>query len=292
MDPISKALERARRDGQSVRQWVQPGPVAQASAVAEIERSDRDTMQLDPSVLHKNNLLSGSENEDPIVTDRYRLLRTRVLQIMRANGWRSLGVTSPGPKAGKTVTSVNLALSIAREGNYRVTLVDADIRKPSAAEYMGVEHPVGLPDFLDRRANLEDILIEISEPARLSFISGESGSPERPAPDILKRDRMSELLETSAASGIPQLVVVDLPPVLIGDDVIAVAASLDALLLVVDENSTSIDDLEQSVELLSEFSLVGTVLNKSTEKPNKDSGYYHYHHQPQAEKSPSAATQE
>jgi len=307
MDPITKALERARQDGQSVRQWVHPESGVQTPEALEpkttdhnttdhkttdSETTDQEMLQLDKSVLHQNRLLSGTDQEDPVITDLYRLLRTRILQIMRANGWHSIGITSPSVKAGKTVTSINLASSIAREGNYEVTLIDADIRKPSAAQYMGIEHPFGLPDFLDNRASLSDVVMKISDPVSLSFISGVSQSNERPTPDILKRNRMKELVNVLTRGSKSQFVVVDLPPVLIGDDVIAVAANLDCLLMIVDETSTNIDDLRHSAELLSQVNLVGTVMNKSIEKTESKADYYHYHRSSDVDEQPNMSSAE
>ena len=292
MDPITKALERARQDGQSVRQWVHPGAGAKTPEAPEPKTTDQKMIQLDRSVLHQNRLLSGTDQEDPVITDLYRLLRTRILQIMRANDWHSIGITSPSVKAGKTVTSINLASSIAREGNYEVTLIDADIRKPSAAHYMGIEHPYGLPDFLDNRATLSDVVTNISEPVNLSFISGVSQSNERPAPDMLKRNRMKELVNVLTKGSESRFVIVDLPPVLIGDDVIAVAANLDCLLMVVDETSTNIDDLRHSAELLSRVNLVGTVMNKSIEKTESKTDYYQYHRSSDVDEQPDIASAE
>ncbi|MEM7099861.1 MAG: CpsD/CapB family tyrosine-protein kinase [Pseudomonadota bacterium] len=292
MDPISKALERAKQEGQSVRDWVRPGATPAAPVTPEQTPvqaiSSKARIKLDQRHLSSQMLLSSTTDEDPVVTDRYRLLRTRVLQLMRANGWRSLGVTSPGAKAGKTVTSINLAFSVAREGNYQIALIDADIRKPSAAQYMGIENDLGLPDFLENGAELEDVWLDVSAPAQLSFVSGESSSGMRPAPDVLKSERMTQLINFATQASDNHLVIIDLPPALIGDDVLAVSAHLDALLIVVDESSTKTDDLKQTVELLSECNILGTVLNKSTEKPKKDPGYYQYQYHYNVEDSDDA----
>ncbi len=67
----------------------------------------------------------------------YRMLRTRILQRCRANDWSTLAITSPGPNEGKSVTALNLAISIAREGNQDVFLIDLDMRNPSICKYLG-----------------------------------------------------------------------------------------------------------------------------------------------------------
>lgn len=287
MDPISKALERATQDQQSVRDWVQPGSSStQPSTLLGVRKPPRK-VSLDPRVLHANHLLCGGPDEDPVVTDKYRLLRTRILQIMQARGWNSLGVTSPGVKAGKSVTSINLALSMARQDNHRIVLVDADIRRPSVAKYMGIDTTGGLPDFLSGKLPIDDVLVEFDNLPRLAVLPGGHDWETGPTPELLKSSLIRDLMQSASNPADPTVFLVDLPPVLIGDDVISVAANLDALLIVVDESSTNIDDLKQTVELLSDFNLVGTVLNKSTEKPREHEGYYQYYREEDARDSAS-----
>src|SRR4029077_16593111 len=98
--------------------------------------------------LHSRHILCGRGKEDPAVSDRYRLLRTRVIQALKLNGANTLGVTSAGPKDGKTLTSINLAISLAREGSFKVVLIDADLRKPSLADDLGIAVSKGLIDYL------------------------------------------------------------------------------------------------------------------------------------------------
>lgn len=274
MDPISKALERATAEGHSVRSWVQPSPRTEPDRTTP--RTVRPALRrmLDPELLSRHRLLAGGDDENALIADRYRLLRTRVLQAMRAKGWRSLGVTSAGTQAGKTVTAINLAISIARDGNHQVVLVDGDIRKPSIADYMGIEAALGLSAYLTGTVALESALIGIDNWPNLRVLPGAIQSLDGPTPDVLKSQRMHDLLRDIPAAGKSTVMVVDLPPVLIGDDVIAVAASLDALLLVVEEGSTTIDELKTAAEQLSNFNLIGTVLNKSSEKLKPFEGYY------------------
>jgi protein-tyrosine kinase len=273
MDPISKALERANTERHSVRSWVQPSPVPESARGPKQTGNPRRQRTLDPEFLAQHRLLGGAD-ENSMIADKYRLLRTRVLQTMRAEGWRSLGVTSPGTQAGKTVTAINLAISIARDGNHQVVLVDADIRKPSIAYYMGIDSSCGLPEYLTGEVALEDSLIDIINWPNLTVLPGNGQELQGPTPDVLKSTRMHDLLRDIPAASKSMVMVVDLPPVLIGDDVIAVGANLDSLLLVIEEGSTTIEELKQAAEQLSNFNLLGSVLNKSSEKPKSFEGYY------------------
>ena len=102
------------------------------AANVEVTQLDRDTL-----VRHK----VITESTDAGVRTAYKMLRTRVLQRMRSNGWQSLAVTSAMPSDGKTLTSINLAISLAGDVNQNVCLVDLDLRHSSIARYLGGHWP-------------------------------------------------------------------------------------------------------------------------------------------------------
>lgn len=276
-DPISKALERARAEhprtehpGGSVRGWVQPSNGAATPALMFVANRE---VSLELDDLARNNVLGGPEREDPAVSDKYRLLRTRILQIMRARGWKSLGITSAAPKSGKTLTSINLGMSMAREGNYQVVLADGDIRKPTVASVLGITEGYGMVDYLTGEAEFEDVLVNIGNVPNLTILPGNSRRPET-TPDLLKSPRMTQMLQRLGKTAAPTIFLIDLPPILLGDDVLAVAAGLDALLLVIDEGRTTMEELHESMAVLSGINLIGTVLNNSSEKLKPFTGYY------------------
>jgi protein-tyrosine kinase len=283
-DPISKALERAQRDGASVRSWVAPA-ARERAAVASAEVCTR-RVALDPDHLAAHLVLSGPGHEDPVIADRYRLLRTQLLKRMLANGWTKLGITSAGPKAGKTLTSINLALSIARGGNQRVVLVDADLRKSSTADDLGIDGSVGLIDYLTTDLSLDAVAVSPTDLPNLMIIPGRRVDLSASTPEVLRSPKMIDLLHRVSAGTEPAIVVVDLPPVVVGDDVITVATHLDAVLLVIEEGGTDVNELKKAAELLADFNLLGSVLNKSTEK-NKDVEGYYQATQPKRRKSGS-----
>jgi protein-tyrosine kinase len=269
MDPISKALERAQRDGRSVRNWVAPaGRDAARPAVPAVAAR---LVDLDPDLLAGRNLLSGPEHEDPVIADKYRLLRTQLLTRMQAHGWTRLGVTSSGPKAGKTLTSINLALSIARDGNQHVVLIDADLRKSSMAEDLGLAGDIGLIDYLTSDLPLEAVAVTPRSIPNLMIVPGRRIDATASTPEVLRGAKMRNLVEGFGAATI---VVVDLPPVVVGDDVITVAAHLDGMLLVVEEGGTDVEELQEAAKMLADFNLLGSVLNKSMEKNREVEGYY------------------
>ena len=203
-------------------------------------------------------------------TAPYKVLRTRVLQRMRANGWNSLGITGTGPGEGKTLTAINLAFSLAQEANQNVLLADLDLRRPSIHRVLGLEPRYSLSDCLKGSVDPEEVIINPGTD-RLGILP--NAVPIRDSSEMLSSPPMLDLVAKLTAPGMDQLVVFDLPPVLAADDVIAFAPHVDALLVVVAQSRTKRDDLAAAHELLREANVLGTVLNHSDEAAGN---YYYY----------------
>jgi Mrp family chromosome partitioning ATPase len=278
VDHISKALEKAQTERKSVRNWVSPqAPAAQSQnqAPSPIDIDAARPVELDPEHLREHFVLSDVTADDPVITDVYRLLRTRVLQAMRGRGWHRLGITSAGPKAGKTLNAINLAIAIAREGSYNVLLVDADVRRPSIAHTLGLDVQYGMVDYLTGEASLDQVVVRPANFPNLTIIPGQLDDAARATPEALGSDRVLDLLDAGTRKDVRNIVIVDLPPVLVGDDVLALAPRLDGLLLVVSEGVTDLEQLERAVGLLKDFPILGTVLNNSRERSKAAEGYYY-----------------
>ncbi len=209
--------------------------------------------------------------QDKRIIDAYKLLRTRVLQRMQQNNWKTLGITSPGEHDGKTLTAINLAITIAMKLNYTVLLVDADMRRPNVHNLLGFQPTLGLRDYLESKSAIEDILIHPSID-RLVILPGRGVAHD--SSELLASPRMVELVEELKLRYPSRLVLFDLPPVLVGDDVVAFAPNLDTAMLVVEDHKTQADELARTIDLLEGLDLIGTVLNKSTEDTQ---GYDYYY---------------
>ena len=200
----------------------------------------------------------------------YKVLRTHVLQRMRVNGWRTLAVTSPGEGNGKTITAINLAISLARDVKQTVLLVDLDLRRPSMASYF-FDHAVpGLSDYITEDRPLSELLINPGID-RLVLLPGHHSFTH--SSEVLCSPKMIELVEELKSRYEDRLILFDMPPVLASDDVLAFLPYLDAVMLVIEEGRTTKDELSHAYELLSEDKILGTVLNKSSEGAAV-TGYY------------------
>jgi protein-tyrosine kinase len=197
----------------------------------------------------------------------YRMLRTQVLQRARSNALTTLGVVSAVNGEGKTLTAVNLAMSLAAEPNQTVVLLDLDLRRPTVARTLGIAAGRGLETWFGGDEPIKNVCYGIEGIERfyvLPTLAPVSGSSEVLA-GIATRKLFNELKGRDPG----RLLVVDLPPVLLSDDALTVAPLLDAVVLVVNERRTRREDVVRVVELLGNTRIVGTVLNRSSESEQR-----------------------
>ena len=194
---------------------------------------------------------------DPIVGGAIRSLRTVLDLEARATPVRTLVVTSSVPGEGKSTIAAMLASAIARL-DARVLLVDADLRRPTVATHFGVEPVPGLAGLLNGTTSFE------ASVRRIDRIPGLGVLPTAAVPDAgdLVARNLNSVLQR--ARGDYDVVVVDSPPLLAGDDAGTIAALGDAVLLVVSSgvDSRRLSEAARSLEALS-VRVVGVVLNRA-----------------------------
>ncbi len=272
MERIKQALELAKqeRDKQSAAAD-RKAPVARNAgrgvADENIEYTETRHAQVDPVELRKKRILIDQQNS---VADAYRILRTQILQRMRENDWNTLAVTSPGSGEGKSLTAINLAISLARELDYTVLLVDANLRNPGVHQPLGLEPQYGLSDYLLDDTPLSEILIHPRGISR--FVVLPAGRPIANSSEMLSSPKMMRLVEELKYRYPSRIVIFDLPPLLSSSDALAFSPLIDSMLVVIEEGGTQKQNLRQAFEMLKGVDVIGTVLNKaySTEKDYGD----------------------
>lgn len=265
MERIKEALERARQERQQSGGAF--GAAASRDAIAtpssQIAYTQTRHAEISSEFLREKRIISGLDPDS--FSDAYRILRTQVLQRLRENKWNVLAVTSPGLNEGKTLTAINLAISLAMEANYTVLLVDADLRHPNVHTYFGLEPEFGLSDYLLSDKPLQELLVHPAGIQGLVVLPG--GKPLTNSSEILNSPKMSRLVEELKTRYPSRVVLFDLPPLLATADAIAFAPYVDAALLVLEEGKTSTQDAQHATELLRDTHLIGAVLNKSLSNP-------------------------
>jgi capsular exopolysaccharide synthesis family protein len=193
---------------------------------------------------------------DSVVTEYYRRLRTKILQQQATKPFRSLLVVSPSPREGKTVTVLNLGLTFATLPSFKILVVDGDLRKGNIGKLLGVENHLGLTNLLDGSATLGEAVLKCADvPVHIL----PRGNSKVPPAELLHSPQLGKQLRLVSEQF--DLVLVDSAPVNLITDTQLLAGSSDAILLVARAFSTTRKSLELAVQDLSQFRIIGTVLN-------------------------------
>jgi protein-tyrosine kinase len=238
-------------------------PLSAAASQVQSTRLRPGEIGLDAHHLESHRIIAH-DVRDPRAKS-FDILRTQVLRTMDTSHWQMLAVTSPTPACGKTLTSVNLALSIARQPDRAVLLVDLDLQKPQVAATLGLSCNTGVLSVIEGGARLQDAMISAriggSRIAVLPTEQGITGSSE-----WMTSAGMRAMLQAIRSDFHSWTVILDMPPVLTGDDVIAVLPQIDCALLVAAAGKSLLSDIEEAARHLLTTEVIRVVLNKVTEQ--------------------------
>jgi protein-tyrosine kinase len=236
-------------------------PSSQLVPTSEVEYTQTPTIEVDMATRERNRLIAAIPGHPQ--QDIYRMLRTRILQVMDANNWKSIAVTSPTPNSGKTLTAINLAISIAMESSHAALLVDADLRYPTIHKYFGYSPKSTLGHYLFDEEPVAPMLFR-PDMNRLTVLPGRL--PIHDSAEALGSPKWVSLLNEASSRYPDRIVVIDIAPVLNVDDALTIAPHIDCVLMVAENGRTKRDELQRALELLDGYPLIGTVLNKSGAK--------------------------
>lgn len=200
-------------------------------------------------------------NDRSALTESFKMLRNQVLQRMRPQGHRLLAVTSTRRIEGKSLTAVNLALTLAADFDTAVLLVDADLTGSGLQTIFGLESERGLGDHLQDGVPVAELLVNPGI-ERLVVLPAGHRSVLHSA-ELLATRAAQQLFVEMKARYQDRYIVVDLPPVLDTADALAFLPQVDTTLVVVEEHTTSLEDVERLGQLMTPFNLVGTVMSQA-----------------------------
>jgi len=193
-----------------------------------------------------------------LVSEQYKSLATNLLSLNKGKAPHVIAITSSIPSEGKSVTALNLAITLSHAVHKpKVLLIDADMRKGKMVKYLGVEEHKGLSEYLSGKAPLEEILFNI-DIEHLSFISC-GQVPSHPA-DLLASAQMSDLLRQLRTQF--ECILIDTPPVIAVTDAVVVGTYVDGVLLVIRAGETQRGIVNRAAELLNQAhaKIIGHVL--------------------------------
>jgi len=259
---LQKALEKAREargnlfEKSALVQEYPQEPGSRQEAPSPVYLHTR-TFPADFQHLIENHIIPVCKGNP--VADRIKLLRTQVLSRMAEEGKNTLLITSTNPREGKTLTAINLAISISQEMDRTVLLVDSDLRKPEIHRYFGLEIQQGLSDYLKKGTPLSDLLVS---PGIEKLVILPGGKALSNSAELLGSPRMESLIKELKERYPDRFIIFDSCSLLEFADPLVLGRFVDGILIVVEAERTKRNDLQRTFELLKDKPVIGTLLNK------------------------------
>ncbi len=244
------------------------GTVPQFEGGKRGKKKAKDAEELERQYL--KNLITSNDPKAP-ASEAFRELRTNLQYASVDNEMKAIIITSPSLGDGKTVTTVNLAVTLAQSGK-KVLIVDADLRKPKVHHYFGIKNGEGLTNVLTGDKEIKKInIVEKNDISNL-YILTSGPIPPNPA-EILNSKKMHQLLEQLKKDY--DVVILDTPPVGQVTDAAILAGIADGAILVLASGDTRIDMAKRAKKALDGVNahIIGAILTKLE---TGRASYYYY----------------
>ncbi|MFV2051386.1 CpsD/CapB family tyrosine-protein kinase [Aliiroseovarius sp. YM-037] len=189
----------------------------------------------------------------------FDVMRTKMLHQMRTNNWRRVAVTSPTIGCGKTTTCLNLAFSLARQRDIKAIVVELDMRRPSIAKVLNLDKQLLFASVIEGLAPPEDHMVRYQN----NLLFATNHSPAVNPAEILQGRRAAAIIDEIEDRYKPDIMIFDMPPMLVCDDTIAFLDQIDCALLVGAAEATAIEEMDKcEQDISSRTNTLGFILNK------------------------------
>lgn len=200
--------------------------------------------------------------------ERYRLLRLRLKAVCAASEIKTLLITSPGPREGKSISTLNLAAALAEKKDQSVLVLEGDLRRPSLAQELGLQLPPGLTQCGREDTGLQSAIWRIDP---LGFYLLPAGKPVDNPLGILNSQWFAEIKQKLAS--VFDWILIDSPPTIPVIDTVSLKDHADASLLVIRAGHTQQSAINEAMRVLGSDHILGILLNGAE---GLDRGYYEY----------------
>lgn len=211
---------------------------------------------LPPAKAMRNRITALAGNKD---ATPYDMLRSRTIRLMKEKGWTRLAITSPGAGCGKTTVAINLALSLSRQKDLKVMLIDLDLRRPALHKIIGHVPARSMHEVLDGSLSFEEVAVRMGQ----NLILAMNASPARHPAELLQSAVTREVLDAIERRWQPDIMLFDMSPMLATDDNVGFLGNVDCALLVAAAESTTLANIDLCEKELAQLTnVLGIVLNK------------------------------
>lgn len=262
MERIRAAINKAREERQQVvLDDPSSGRKASDGLVGANEKSGMAawlalrTTEVNPKQLKQNRIITHQSDQRAAPFD---VMRTKLLHELRNKNWRRVAITSPDRHCGKSVVCLNLAYSLARQPDIRVLVVELDLRSPSMARLLKLGDHIDFSRALAQKTPAEEHIVRVSSSLAIAASRRTPNSAE-----LLQGTSAAHVIDDIEARYEPDVILFDMPPMLVVDDTMAFIDQVDATLLVgAAEESTKSDLARCKQDLEDRSNMLGVVLNK------------------------------
>ena len=217
-------------------------------------------------------MLATGRDEKTAVVEEYNKLRSSLIALTSGDAFlNTIMVTSTVSEEGKTMTALNLAISLAKEHDHTVLLVDTDLRRPAVHKYLDIQPEVGLVNCLRDNLPLEKALIKTGVGKLVVLPAGDA---VKDPVDLLSSNRMKAIVKELKERYPERYVIFDTPPAFPFADAGVLSGIVDATLFVVREGKAKLEDVVETLEELKRHRLLGVVYNDAHSFVNRQSYYY------------------
>lgn len=258
MEKIQSAIAKARATRTGTETLATETRAAPRPIPHPVEDAWAALPKLTPDLrrLEKNRIVALSGGQDAISID---MLRTKVLQQMRANNWKRLAITSPTSGCGKSTIALNLAFSLSRQRELRSILCELDLRRPSLARLLDITDQNSMARVLEGEAEFRDNAVRYNDNLAISS----NASVHRNPAELLQSSTMTRALSEIEENYQPDIMIFDMPPMLVSDDAMAFFPNVDCVILVAAAEATKIKEIDGCErDIASQTNVMGVILNK------------------------------
>lgn len=277
MEKLQKALNKARQERGSAI------PASERAAARGITRPAKTPgasfppiwekikpIDLDNSYLRSRHIMTLKAQPE---ANSFDMLRTKIWLLMRENGWSRIAITSPYGACGKSTTACNLAVGFSRQREVRSVLLDLDLRRPGIADILGQRPEHDVRELLTGEVRAEEQMLRLRDNVAISMAKRPVNDPTQ----LLLSKETAACFDEIQAEFEPDVMIFDLPPMLITDDARAVLKHVDCALIIARAEQTRMAQLDVCEREVGEHTnVLGVVLNNCQHMIKEEEYYGEY----------------
>jgi Mrp family chromosome partitioning ATPase len=261
VERLKQAIEKARQQRSNVAAAdADTKPIASMPPVSDGRKQlweNLPELAIDYAAMARERLVFAEKSNAEQVP--FDILRTRLMTVCRSNKWRRVGITSPTKGCGKTFVAVNLAFSLSRNHELKTILIDLDLKNPQLGHILGATTANPSRALIEGSSTAADVLQRCAPNLAVAI----ANQPSRKTAEVMQGGAATAAIADLLRDYQPDMILFDLPPMFVSDDVLGFMHNLDALIVVAAAGQTTAAEITECESLIGNGThFLGVVLNK------------------------------